>query len=81
MNGAADPECRSCAGKGSHHGQQCACVEVGLRDALELPLLFHSSGPWDDEKRDRWRKITGHDDATTRAMCAHIRKVLGRFLP
>lgn len=47
-----------------------------LRDALELPLLFHSAGPWDEAKRSRWRTITGGDDATTRAMCDHIRKVL-----
>lgn len=47
-----------------------------LRSALELPLLFHGGSPWDDAKRARWKAITGSDEATTRVMCDHIRKVL-----
>jgi len=49
-----------------------------IQEALELPLLFHSGGVWDDAKRARWKAITGSDDSTTKAMCDHIRKTLGR---
>jgi hypothetical protein len=48
------------------------------QEALELPLLFHSGGAWDEDKRTRWKAITGSDEATTKAMCDHIRKTLGR---
>jgi len=47
-----------------------------LRAALELPLMFHASGPWDEDKRRRWKEITGSDEATTKIMCDHIRNVL-----
>lgn len=49
-----------------------------VQEALELPLLFHSGGAWDDDKRARWKAITGSDDASTKAMCDHIRETLGR---
>lgn len=45
-------------------------------DALELPLLFHAGGPWDDAKRARWKALTGTEEATTRVMCDAIRRVL-----
>ena len=48
-----------------------------LRATLELPLLFHSGGVWDDTKRRRWREITGTEEATTRVMCDAIRRALG----
>lgn len=48
-----------------------------MHDALKLVLLFHSSIFWDDEKRATWKSVTGNDDATSKALCDHIRKVLG----
>lgn len=48
-----------------------------LRDALRLVLLFHRGGQWTDEDGQEWERITkGGNDATTKAMCDHIRKVL-----
>lgn len=73
---AADPRCQRCAGKGSVSGQRCDCVDERLRQGLELPLLFHSGGDWDNAKRLRWREITGSDEANTRVMCDHIRELL-----
>src|SRR5262245_61865803 len=48
--------------------------ERALREALRLPLLFHSGGPWDDSRRLEWCRITGTDEATTKVMCDTIRK-------
>lgn len=48
-----------------------------MEDALEAVLLFHSGGPWDDEKRERWFKLTGMQEASTRTLCDAVRKVLG----
>jgi len=47
-----------------------------LRAALELPLMFHSAGPWDDNKRKRWAELTGNGEATTRVICDAIRAAL-----
>jgi len=44
--------------------------------ALHLVLAFHRGGAWTDEDRALWREITGGDEATTKSMCDHIRKVL-----
>jgi hypothetical protein len=44
-----------------------------LRGLLEAVLLFHSVGPWDEDKSGRWKLITGNDEATTRALCDTIR--------
>lgn len=51
--------------------------EVELEAALSLVLEFHSATPWTPERTEAWRTITGTDEVTTRAMCDHIRKVLG----
>ena len=45
-----------------------------LEDCVDLVLLFHRGGPWLDSDRLRWQRITGNDDATTKAMCDHLRK-------
>lgn len=45
--------------------------------ALEAVLLFHG-GQWDKDIHARWRNITKTNDATTKALCDHIRKVLGQ---
>lgn len=46
------------------------------REALRLPLLFHGGDWWDMAVRGEWHKITGSDEATTKAMCDHIRAAL-----
>jgi hypothetical protein len=53
-------------------------VSARLREALELVLLFHASGPWLDEHSARWHSITGDSKtgATPKTLCDHIRKVL-----
>lgn len=58
-----------------------AAVVTPLVSALRLPLLFHQGGEWTPEHRAEWLKITGYEDATTRVMCDHIRKVLGEPCP
>jgi len=73
---SGDPTCIECDGKGSAYGQACSCVSARLCAALELPLLFHGAGPWDEAKRARWKAITGSDEATNKVMCDHIRKAL-----
>lgn len=50
---------------------------AALLDALELPLLFYSGGPWIGKERERWEEITGKKTCTTRIMCNHIRAVRG----
>ena len=49
-----------------------------LEGALELPILFYSASPWDDAKKFRWKQITGSEEANTKVMCDHIRKVTGQ---
>lgn len=46
--------------------------------ALNAVLLFHSASPWDEQKREAWRAITGTDESTTKVLCDHIRSVLGK---
>ena len=48
-----------------------------MEAALELPLMFHAGGPWDDAKRARWKEITGTEEVTTRVMCNMVRSALG----
>lgn len=55
------------------------------RLALELPLLFHSGGAWDEGKRQRWEGIilmldpaTRSTEATTAVLCATLRAVLAQ---
>jgi hypothetical protein len=47
------------------------------RDALQAVLLFHSGDRWDKEKSDEWRRLTGREDVTTRALCDVVREALG----
>lgn len=56
--------------------ERAEALAAALRAALDLPLLFHSGGPWDDAKRLRWLQITGTDEATTRVMGDTIRTLL-----
>ena len=53
-------------------------AQESLRDALDAVLMFHSGGPWTDEKRLKWRHIVGTDEATTKQLCDHIRRVLAK---
>ena len=46
-----------------------------LREALKLPLLFHL-GHWGANSKLEWKRITGHDEATTKIMCDAIRAAL-----
>lgn len=51
--------------------------ELGrVREALELPLMFHAGGRWTSVRRKRWEEITGDTEATTHTMCDHIRAAL-----
>jgi hypothetical protein len=43
-------------------------------DALALVLLFYTIN-WTPEKKAEWLRITGVEEATTKVMCDHIRKV------
>jgi hypothetical protein len=46
-----------------------------VADALMLPLMFHSGRPWTAADLEEWKRITGTDQVTTKAMCDHIRLV------
>jgi hypothetical protein len=48
----------------------------GAREALRAVLLFHDGEPWDFEKAQEWRLLTGDDRATTRVLCDLVRKAL-----
>lgn len=45
--------------------------------ALKAVLLFHSSGPWTQEKRTEWWNATQTNEATTRNLCDTVRLTLG----
>lgn len=49
-----------------------------MYEALQATLLFHSASPWDCEKQNRWRELTGKDEATTRALCDLVRAALAK---
>ena len=49
---------------------------AALEKALRLVLLFYTVGPWTGANRAQWLETTGASDATTKAMCDHIRGVL-----
>lgn len=49
-----------------------------LQSCCEAVLLFHRGGPWTAEDGDRWRKLTGGTDASTKGLCDAIRVALGR---
>lgn len=39
-------------------------------------LLFHSAGPWVDEKAELWLELVGTREATNRALCDLARQLL-----
>ena len=48
------------------------------RDRLaDLVLMFHHGGPWTDDQRLRWTRITGEAEATTKVLADYARKVRG----
>jgi len=49
---------------------------TSMEDALNATLLFHSGGPWTEEKQAQWVEITGRTEATSKVLCDHIRWVL-----
>lgn len=44
-----------------------------LEEALEMVILYHSGGWWDEAKSKRWERWTGRPEATTRALCDQLR--------
>lgn len=44
-----------------------------LEEALEMVILYHSGGWWDENKSRRWERWTGRPEATTRALCDQLR--------
>ena len=51
---------------------------VIMLEALDLVLMFHGAGRWDDSKRLAWKNRTGHDEATTRVLCDHLRAAIAK---
>ena len=45
-------------------------------EALEWVLRFHSGKPWGPEDERLWRRWTGREECTTKALCDQIREVL-----
>ena len=45
-------------------------------DALKAVLLFHSGREWNDEARAEWLRLTGREEATTKALCDTVRDAL-----
>lgn len=64
------------ASKRRAHAEQLERENARLREALELPLTFHSGSPWDAVKERRWLEITGSEEVTTKVMCDTIRAAL-----
>lgn len=48
----------------------------GMRNALRAVLLFHGGIPWDKDKIDEWRRLTGTTEATTTVLCKLVRAAL-----
>jgi hypothetical protein len=51
-------------------------MSIAIDDAFRAVLMFHDPGEWTAERRAEWKRITGSDEATTKVLCDHIRKVL-----
>lgn len=58
---------------------QEALEAADLARALEAVLLFHAGGPWDEARVQRWRTLTGSEEATTKTMCDAVRKALANY--
>ena len=56
------------------HDDSDATGSLDVADALTLPLIF-CSGVLTMEMRREWKRITGTEQITSRAMCDHIRLV------
>lgn len=52
--------------------------KADLLAACEAALLFHSGGPWDEEKSAEWLRLTGTPDASTRNLCDCIRAAVAK---
>lgn len=39
-------------------------------------LLFHSSGPWIEDKSNEWLRLTGTREATNKVLCDLARRLL-----
>lgn len=52
-----------------------------LREAVEAVLMFHSAGPWDTQKLNRWDGLTKHAEATTKGLCDYLRECLEQSSP
>lgn len=48
----------------------------GMRNALRAVLLFYAGGPWTQDRRDEWRRLTGSTEASTKVLCDHARSAL-----
>ncbi len=59
-------------------GEAMQDVLGAAEEAFRLVLMFYHP-EWDDAKRRAWQAITGSDEATTKVMCDHIRKVMAQL--
>jgi hypothetical protein len=53
-------------------------MAVELSNAEKLAravLLFHSSGPWDKERQEFWKSLTGTYESTSKSLCNLARVV------
>jgi hypothetical protein len=48
----------------------------GAIRALEATLEFHSGEPWTEERKARWKELTGSDEVSARALCDTVRRAL-----
>jgi hypothetical protein len=48
----------------------------GAIRALEATLEFHSDEPWTEERKARWKELTGSDEVSPRALCDAVRRAL-----
>lgn len=62
----------------SHGGGGLLEAHERQRAALEAVLLFYSSPPWDLEKLNRWKELTGSGECTSKTLCDFVRKALGQ---
>jgi hypothetical protein len=72
---------------GTEHATGLDCLDAmekdrdRMRAALNLVLTFYGAPYWDPDLRSDWKEATGSDEATTKVLCDHIRKVLAESQP
>lgn len=44
--------------------------------ALEATLMWFNESNWDDAKRQKWERLTGNKEATTRVLCDCVRAAI-----